>query len=109
MCRGIVTWPHRHDQGDDNSSTCSCCSPTLPPSTRSDDSLKLCGTACAKMRAAGAPPPHPPTWPTTRARPHHSSSLATRCFSHLNAPAPDDLGISIDRLSKRYLAQLPHS
>ncbi|XBI22527.1 hypothetical protein VPH35_063542 [Triticum aestivum] len=64
MCRGAVTRPHRHDQGDNSS-------PTPPPSARSDDSSKLCGTACAERRAAGAPPPQPVHVPIAAAgRPH---------------------------------------
>ncbi|XBJ19736.1 hypothetical protein VPH35_010675 [Triticum aestivum] len=77
----------RHGQGDD-------CSPTPAPSARSDDSSKLCGTACAERRAARAPLPQPPACPTTRPRPHCCRRPATRrrlsrCFSrprNRNAP-----------------------
>ncbi|VAH44185.1 unnamed protein product [Triticum turgidum subsp. durum] len=121
MCRGTVTRPHRHDQGDNSS-------PTPPPSARSNDNSKLCGTACSERCAAGAPPPQPPAWPTTRPRPHRCRRPATRPHARParstrhrgpppaasagqeteTPPAPGDLGISIDRLSKRYLARLPH-
>ncbi|XBH81516.1 hypothetical protein VPH35_107079 [Triticum aestivum] len=87
VCCGAVTRSHRHGQGDD-------CSPTPPPSARSDDSSKLCGTACAERRAARAPLPQPSACPTTRPRPHCCRRPATRrrlsrCFSrprNRNAP-----------------------
>ncbi|KAF6988189.1 hypothetical protein CFC21_005761 [Triticum aestivum] len=115
MCRGAVTRPHRHDQGDNSSPT--------PTTAQSSVARRAPSDAPRGHRRLswkrGRPPVHVPI--ATAGQPHDVTlvqlearavvdrlRLLQQAKKPKRPPTPGDLGISIDRLSKRYLARLPH-